>query len=593
MAAEGDVVGGYTLVRRLGAGGMGAVWEAQDGRGGTVALKLLHPAISADPDARVRLAREVANLNRLRGARVSRVLDAELEGDLPFVVTELIDGLTLEDSVSQEGPFDPVDLYPLATGLAEAVTAVHRAGLMHRDIKPGNVMVTYSGPVLIDFGIAQLAEDTRLTHTGFVTGTPGYLDPATLSGGELGAEGDWYSFAAVLLFAATGRAPFGRERMEVVLARMTAGTPDVAGLPGLVASAFTAALARDPAARPAPRELIAILRRWAEGKSVDAPVTIPGVAGPGSRPTTPMAPLRSSSGSASSGSTASRPGTPVSSPPTTTATGPPPPSFAPGSGRASATRSGGGQGVAGGQDTASESGQTMPGPLGPMQPGPFGQPGQRVPESWELPPPARRWLVLWSGAVVVVLAILWSGVAAVLAVVGFVLLTAAGLTERRTRRRRLAAGRRRSDPVGGHGMVAPDARAGSAHRRRATAHRRARGGVRVVDRVEHRAHGHRRGGPRRAVLAGDPGRPRVRAGRSLVGAARRGDPDRGPGLLGHPGADARQRRGLGLVPGDRRSRARAHGDRERRPRGGADGVERHLVAAAGTAGPVEQRLLTV
>ncbi|WP_454296211.1 serine/threonine-protein kinase [Salana multivorans] len=440
MAAEGDVVGGYTLVRRLGAGGMGAVWEAQDGRGGTVALKLLHPAISADPDARVRLAREVANLNRLRGARVSRVLDAELEGDLPFVVTELIDGLTLEDSVSQEGPFDPVDLYPLATGLAEAVTAVHRAGLMHRDIKPGNVMVTYSGPVLIDFGIAQLAEDTRLTHTGFVTGTPGYLDPATLSGGELGAEGDWYSFAAVLLFAATGRAPFGRERMEVVLARMTAGTPDVAGLPGLVASAFTAALARDPAARPAPRELIAILRRWAEGKSVDAPVTIPGVAGPGSRPTTPMAPLRSSSGSASSGSTASRPGTPVSSPPTTTATGPPPPSFAPGSGRASATRSGGGQGVAGGQDTASESGQTMPGPLGPMQPGPFGQPGQRVPESWELPPPARRWLVLWSGAVVVVLAILWSGVAAVLAVVGFVLLTAAGLTERRTRRRRLGAG---------------------------------------------------------------------------------------------------------------------------------------------------------
>ncbi|ROR96111.1 serine/threonine protein kinase [Salana multivorans] len=430
MAGEGDVVGGYTLVRRLGAGGMGAVWEARgDGGDGTpVALKLLHPGISSDPDARARLAREVANLNRLRGTKVSRVLDAELDADVPFIVTELVEGLTLEDSVSQEGAFDPVDLYPLATGLAEVVTQVHRVGLVHRDIKPGNVMVTYDGPVLIDFGIAQIVEDTRLTHTGFVTGTPGYLDPATLSGGELGADGDWYSFAAVLLFAATGRAPFGRERMEVVLARMTAGQPDVAGLPGQVAQAFTAALALRPADRPQPGALLRVLRRWAEGRSVAGTQPAAGTPGTAGMPATA--------------------GVPASS--TLPAPSYPPPSYAPGGGVVSGAPGGASAGSASfpgvPAPTPAEQSRLVPGPLGPMASGPFGLPGQRVPEPWELPPPTRSWLVLAVGALLVAGSVVLPGVAVVVSVVGFVLLTTAGLMERRTRRRRLAAGRRSSDP---------------------------------------------------------------------------------------------------------------------------------------------------
>ncbi|PFG39191.1 serine/threonine protein kinase [Georgenia soli] len=258
-------VGGYRLLRRLGSGGMGTVHEAVDADGRHVALKLLHPHIGTDPQARRRLAREVSLLHRVRDAGVARVLDAEVEDAEAFVVTELVDGPTLEEDVAADGPFSSHELSNLAHGLAEALRAIHAVGVVHRDLKPGNVMMSEHGPVVIDFGIAQVADDARLTQTGMVTGTPGYLDPEVIAGAEPAPECDWWGWAAVLVFAATGRPPFGRGPTGAVLARVATGKVDTDGLPEVTARALRAALDPDPARRLDPDGVLAVLdRTWGD-----------------------------------------------------------------------------------------------------------------------------------------------------------------------------------------------------------------------------------------------------------------------------------------------------------------------------------------
>lgn len=242
-------VGGYELLRVLGSGGMGTVYEAIDADGRHVALKLLHPAFSTDDAARERLRREVVTLHRVRGARVARVLDAEAESDEAFVVTELIDGQSLDSSIREHGPMDTEELRDLASGLSAALEQIHAVNVVHRDMKPGNVMLTDSGPVVIDFGISQVADDARLTQTGLVTGTPGYVDPQVLAGAVPGPAGDWWGWAAVLVFAATGRAPFGTGPLSAVLARVETGRVDVDGLPPRVAQVLRRALHPDPTLR--------------------------------------------------------------------------------------------------------------------------------------------------------------------------------------------------------------------------------------------------------------------------------------------------------------------------------------------------------
>ena len=260
-------VGGYRLLRRLGSGGMGTVHEAVDADGRHVALKLLHPHISADPQARKRLVREVSLLHRVREAGVARVLDAEVEDAEAFVVTELIEGPTLEEDVAADGRFSPAELSHLAHGLTEALRAIHAVGVVHRDFKPGNVMMSEHGPVVIDFGIAQVADDARLTQTGMVTGTPGYLDPEVIAGAEPSPTCDWWGWAAVLLFAATGRPPFGRGPTGAVLARVTTGQADTEGLEPVVAKALRAALDPAPERRLGPDGVLAVLDgQWGDDK---------------------------------------------------------------------------------------------------------------------------------------------------------------------------------------------------------------------------------------------------------------------------------------------------------------------------------------
>src|SRR5665647_509350 len=242
------------------AGGMGTVYRARDGDGRVVALKLLHAHLGADPEARERLTREVDSLRRVRHPGVARVLDAEIDSSDAFVVTELVKGQDLAAHVRTRGPLPTDELAELADRLRAALVVVHRAGVLHRDLTPGNVMVTDDGPVLIDFGVAQAVEDARVTSTGLVAGTPGYLAPELLEGGQPSAAGDWWGWAALLVFAATGRPPFGRGTVVAQLNRARTGEVDLAGVDRRAAAALRSALAVDPWHRAAPEALVAELR---------------------------------------------------------------------------------------------------------------------------------------------------------------------------------------------------------------------------------------------------------------------------------------------------------------------------------------------
>ena len=269
--SPGAEIGGYTILAPLGSGGMGTVYRAVDGGGTPVALKLLHPHVGADPSSRERLRREVLALQRLRHPGVAAVLDAEADSTEAFLVTELVPGLDLAEHVRQRGPLDAAALHRVGDGLRDALGAVHAAGVVHRDLKPSNVLVTPDGPVLIDFGIAQSVDETRVTSTGFVVGTPGYLAPELVDGAEPTPATDWWGWAALLAYAATGRAPFGTRPLEAVLVRTRSGDADLAGLGPVTAGALWDALAADPADRATPDEVVAALAEAARrGAAYDA-----------------------------------------------------------------------------------------------------------------------------------------------------------------------------------------------------------------------------------------------------------------------------------------------------------------------------------
>ncbi len=175
-------IGPYRVIEKIGEGGMGVVYLGTDADRRQVAIKVLGPAVAGDPNARQRLAREVETMRRVRNRYVAEVLDADVDGPAPYIVTRYVPGRTLEDTVRKDGPLRGMALDALAEGLAEALTAIHAAGVVHRDLKPGNVMLDAGQPVIIDFGIAHIPDSTRLTKTGLVMGTPGYLAPEVIEG---------------------------------------------------------------------------------------------------------------------------------------------------------------------------------------------------------------------------------------------------------------------------------------------------------------------------------------------------------------------------------------------------------------------------
>src|SRR4051794_23623256 len=214
---EPALLGPYRPVHRIGEGGMGVVHLALDEQGRAVALKVLRDHVGGDPEARARLRREVEILRRVRSPHVAEVLAADLEGVRPYLATRFVPGRTLEDQVRAEGPLGIADVARVGVVLAQALTAIHAAGVVHRDVKPANVMLLDGEPVLIDFGIAHVADQTRLTQAGLVMGTPGYLAPEVVAGQPVTSATDWWGWGATLAYAATARAPFGSGPLAVVL----------------------------------------------------------------------------------------------------------------------------------------------------------------------------------------------------------------------------------------------------------------------------------------------------------------------------------------------------------------------------------------
>jgi serine/threonine protein kinase len=243
-------LGPYLLEDRLGEGGMGVVHLARDRAGGLVALKVLRPWVASDVNARRRLAREVDTMCRVHSPFVAQVLDADIDGEYPYIVTRFVSGPTLDDMVRKQGPLSATGMQRFAAGLAEALAAIHAAGIVHRDLKPGNVMMTDDRPVVIDFGIAQAPESTRLTQTGMVMGTPGYLAPEVIEGQPSSPASDVHSWGATVAYAATGRAPYGTGSFETIFFRVISGRADLDGVPASLVPLVSAALAKDPAIRP-------------------------------------------------------------------------------------------------------------------------------------------------------------------------------------------------------------------------------------------------------------------------------------------------------------------------------------------------------
>lgn len=243
-------VGEYTLLARLGEGGMGVVHLASKPGGPRVALKVLRPHIVGDDEARRRLAREVGSLERIRSRWVAEILDADPWGPVPYVATRYVPGLSLHDQVPQEGPIRGTDLRWFARCLAEGVASVHAVGVLHRDVKPSNVLMEGRTPILIDFGLARVADDPKLTHTGWLLGTPGYLAPEILYGDDATTASDVHSWAATVAYAGTGDPPFGRGPSMAIMDRVRRGEHDLSGLPDDLRGIVAAALHPDPARRP-------------------------------------------------------------------------------------------------------------------------------------------------------------------------------------------------------------------------------------------------------------------------------------------------------------------------------------------------------
>jgi serine/threonine protein kinase len=234
---------------------MGVVYLAETRDGRPVAVKVLRPELADNPEFRARFGREVAALTRVQGTCTVRVIEADTEAPKPFLVTEYADGPSLAEYIDAHGPLDPRMLYGLATGLAEALAAIHAAGIVHRDLKPSNVLLTAGGPKVIDFGIAQALDTTSLTRTGLTVGSAGFMAPEQIMG-RAGTAADIFTWAVTVAYAAGGRAPFGTGASDAIMYRIVHAAPDISAVPPDLYPLVEAALAKDPQARPTAAQLL-------------------------------------------------------------------------------------------------------------------------------------------------------------------------------------------------------------------------------------------------------------------------------------------------------------------------------------------------
>jgi serine/threonine protein kinase len=306
-------IGRYRILGRLGVGGMGVVYLADTPGRIRVAIKCVHPHLAADNDFRRRFAREVAATRTVEGLCTARVIDADPDAPMPYLVMEYVDGPALDDEIARNGPLSDERVFGVAAGLAEALTSIHAAGVSHRDLKPGNVLLAPNGPKVVDFGISAALGLSTMTQPGTMLGTPAWLAPEHVNEGHIGYPTDIFSWAGIVVFAATGHPPFGEVSRDVYVARLLHGEPDISGVPLALQEPVAAAFNRDPALRPTASELLATLTGTSDLFTEDTTV----MPGPDVAPTAAMPAQPAASEPAA-------PPAPVAPLPATSASSPPP-----------------------------------------------------------------------------------------------------------------------------------------------------------------------------------------------------------------------------------------------------------------------------
>jgi hypothetical protein len=296
QAGDPSVVAGYRLVARLGAGGMGRVYLSHTRGGRPVAIKVVRPELADDPAFRRRFRREVEAARRVRGAYTAELVDADTDGALPWLATLYVPGPSLTAAVARRGPLPVSAVLWLTAGVAEALQAIHSAGVVHRDLKPSNVLLAADGPRVIDFGISVTAGVSSHTATGSTVGTPHFMAPEQATAGEVSPATDVFALAQTAAFAALGEPLYGDGIAPVVLYRIVHEEPDLSRLPEPLRPLFARCLASDPRERATPAEVVQWCRRQlgadaaaGAGPAVWNEVTGPGATVPGPA-RTPVAP---------------------------------------------------------------------------------------------------------------------------------------------------------------------------------------------------------------------------------------------------------------------------------------------------------------
>ncbi|MGW9214348.1 serine/threonine protein kinase [Embleya sp. NPDC055664] len=250
-------IGPFRITGRLGAGGMGAVYAGLDSLERRVAVKVVHAQYADDPEFRARFTREVNLLRAIKGTCTTPVLDADVDAETPWFATEYVPGPTLDKRVNQGGPMRGDELMGLAAGLAEALVALHDADVIHRDLKPQNIICSPAGPRVLDLGIARSMEDSGLTRTGMMIGSPAWMSPERFKGHDSTPAADVYAWAMLVTYAATGVIPFGTGAPEVVALRVLQEEADLSGVPDVLRLIVKRAGDKEPHYRPQARELLA------------------------------------------------------------------------------------------------------------------------------------------------------------------------------------------------------------------------------------------------------------------------------------------------------------------------------------------------
>lgn len=249
-------VGPYRVLGRLGSGAMGVVYLGVARDGTLVAVKVVRPEFADNAEFRKRFAREVAAVRNVHGRYTAPLLAADTDANQPWLATAYVPGGSLQQDIDEHGPYTEDRLWRLAAGLAEALQNIHRAGLVHRDLKPTNILLSSDGPRVIDFGIARAADASHLTSTSVRVGTPSYMAPEQVTGQEVGPPTDVFALGLVLAFAATGRPPYGEGPAEALRARVVTGEPDLSGLTGAFRSLVHECISKDPRSRPTPEQIV-------------------------------------------------------------------------------------------------------------------------------------------------------------------------------------------------------------------------------------------------------------------------------------------------------------------------------------------------